>query len=66
MKDAPAQAGGMSFNHHITLHFWEQVNRKKALKQLLYPASPRHSLPPQLSLTSPLGDKDFQPWPVWP
>lgn len=41
MKDAPAHAGGMSFNHHISRHFWEQVNRKKTLKQLLYTASPR-------------------------
>jgi len=41
MKDVSAHAGGMSFNHHITRHFWEQVNRKKTLKQLLYPASSR-------------------------
>lgn len=40
MKDAPAHAGGLSFNHNITRHFWEQVNRKKTLKQLLYSASP--------------------------
>lgn len=39
MKDAPAHAGGMSFNHCITRHFWEHVNRKKTLRQLLYPAS---------------------------
>lgn len=31
----------MSFNHHVTRHFLERVNRKKPLEQLLYPASPR-------------------------
>lgn len=41
MKDTQAKAGGMFFNHHSTRCFSEQVNRKKALQQLLYPASPQ-------------------------
>lgn len=40
-RTTQAQAGGLSFNHHVTRHFLERVNRKKPLEQLLYPASPR-------------------------
>lgn len=34
-----AQLGEMAFNQHVTRLFLEQVNRKKPLEQLLYPAS---------------------------